>query len=246
MLFTKKSNPLVIFKRYVAFTLAEILIVVSIVGIVAELTLPALIQNAQEKAIVSNTQKAFTVFSQAIKMSVIENGPIETWGCADNSCWFNKITPYLQVAKNCGLNTGQGCFPSVMYWRLDKTAGQGNWDTAATYPKARLTDGMSFFTQHINSNCLSIVTGNANNLALNNVCSYIFVDVNGNNQPNTCGNDFLMFWVTKYGVVPGGTPDDTANPLSSTCSNKSGIGYGCAAWIIYKQNQAYLNGAVTW
>ncbi len=62
-----------------AFTLSEILITIGIIAIVAALTMPALIANHQKKVVAVRLEKFYSVFNQALFMSVIDNGDMSTW-----------------------------------------------------------------------------------------------------------------------------------------------------------------------
>ena len=77
----KRSN---LIKRC-AFTLAEVLITLGIIGVVAAITLPILVQNYQKKVTVERLKQTYSILSQAIKMSEIDNGPVEEWNIPDES-----------------------------------------------------------------------------------------------------------------------------------------------------------------
>ena len=64
-------------QRKIAFTLAEVLITLGIIGVVAAMTMPALIGNYQKKQTVSALQKAYTTLAQAVKLSELSNGEFE-------------------------------------------------------------------------------------------------------------------------------------------------------------------------
>ena len=66
-------------KKRVAFTLAEVLITLGIIGVVAALTLPMLVQNYKKTETVSRLKKFYSTMSQAIMMSELENGPAGDW-----------------------------------------------------------------------------------------------------------------------------------------------------------------------
>ena len=66
-------------RRLAAFTLAEVLITLGIIGVVAAMTMPSLITNYQKKQTVTQLKKAYTELSQVIKSAEQENGMIETW-----------------------------------------------------------------------------------------------------------------------------------------------------------------------
>ena len=61
------------------FTLAEVLITLGIIGVVAAMTMPTLIQKNNEKATVTKLKKIMNVMNSAITMSINENGPIDSW-----------------------------------------------------------------------------------------------------------------------------------------------------------------------
>lgn len=71
------------------FTLAEVLITLGIIGIVAAMTLPALTANYRKQVVVTRMQKFYTVFNQAIKMSELENGEMDTWDMKANASYNN-------------------------------------------------------------------------------------------------------------------------------------------------------------
>lgn len=52
-------------KRIFAFTLAEVLITLGIIGIVAVMTIPAIINNSEKQSIVSKVKEAYSIMSQA-------------------------------------------------------------------------------------------------------------------------------------------------------------------------------------
>lgn len=67
-----------------AFTLAEVLITLGIIGVVAAMTLPALIGKYKQKTVETRLEKFYSVANQAIKLSEIKNGPAEYWQrCTD-------------------------------------------------------------------------------------------------------------------------------------------------------------------
>lgn len=65
-----------------AFTLAEVLITLGIIGVVAALTLPALITSNIEKARIANLQKIYSQMQNAWNMAVYENGSATNWNFA--------------------------------------------------------------------------------------------------------------------------------------------------------------------
>lgn len=56
-----------------AFTLAEVLITLGIIGVVAAMTLPSLVGNYKKKQAVTQLQKVYTVLNQALRQSEAAN-----------------------------------------------------------------------------------------------------------------------------------------------------------------------------
>lgn len=59
-------------RRRFAFTLAEVLITLGIIGVVAAMTIPVLVQKYKEQATVTRVKKFYSVFSQAYTMAINE------------------------------------------------------------------------------------------------------------------------------------------------------------------------------
>jgi len=62
-----------------AFTLAEVLITLGIIGIVAAMTLPTMIMNHRKQVTVNKVKKFYTVMSQATNSAIAEYGSMEDW-----------------------------------------------------------------------------------------------------------------------------------------------------------------------
>lgn len=92
------------FKR--AFTLAEVLITLGIIAIVAALTIPNLISNYKKKVLESGLVRFYSTINQAIKLSEIENGERRFWkDYGYDSCGFYEqyLAPYLKTTDyECG------------------------------------------------------------------------------------------------------------------------------------------------
>ena len=61
------------------FTLAEVLITIGIIGVVAALTLPGLIQNYRKKVISTKLEKTYSEFAQVFKNAEVDNGDMAYW-----------------------------------------------------------------------------------------------------------------------------------------------------------------------
>ena len=66
-------------KKRKSFTLAEILIVIAIIGIIAESTIPTLFMNVQKQEASARIKSFFSDMNQAISLSELDNGDASNW-----------------------------------------------------------------------------------------------------------------------------------------------------------------------
>ena len=104
--------------RRAAFTLAEVLITLGIIGVVAAMTIPTLVSNYKKKVVETKLVNFYSVINNAVKMSEVENGSVTLWDPleqdeikddSDNVIatpttnvqeWFAKyLAPYVKTAK---------------------------------------------------------------------------------------------------------------------------------------------------
>jgi len=226
--------------RRLAFTLAEVLIVVGLIGIVAESTIPTLINNFEEKVAAVQLKKTFSSLSQAFMTAVSENGTPDGWDLKGNDSapgaenLINMLAKYMRFTKNCGRNPG--CFPDVTYATLMTGDTYTNLDSGTRFAKAQLSDG-SIVAALIESETCSKVLGTSD--ALQNGCGWLYIDVNGLKKPNRLGYDLFEFNFTKLGIIPAGSVYETSDTFLDECSRSGGNGFGCAAWVIDNQNMEY-------
>ena len=111
-------------KKIFGFTLAEVLITLGIIGVVAALTIPVLMQKYKNQVVETRLKKFYTSINQAIKMSESQNGPKEFWyasysgavigddgkpieGTSQAQAWFeNYIGKYMNILKYETLSDG--------------------------------------------------------------------------------------------------------------------------------------------
>ena len=101
-------------RKYIGFTLAEVLVTLGIIGVVAAMTMPALIQNYRNQVVETRLKKFYSTMNQAIAMSIKDNDDVETWTyfnddqkdedgntinrTDDNDKSFNNyLAPYLKI-----------------------------------------------------------------------------------------------------------------------------------------------------
>lgn len=188
--------------RHTGFTLAEVLITLGIIGVVAALTIPALIQNSQKQEYVTKLKKAYSTINQALVQMANDNGCPGDLKCTgifsasnDNTAVGAIFTKYFKVAKDCGVQHGAGCFSATTNGNYDGTGGTYYQDDTDHY-KFITSDGMSISFDSSLTNCgnSTYSTGATGNLTQE--CAFAFIDVNGPAGPNRSGRDFFEFWIT--------------------------------------------------
>lgn len=204
-----------------AFTLAEILITLGIIGVVAALVMPSLIASYREKAAVVKLKKFYSVISQAYQSAIFDNGSPDGWNLiasadgqgAENM--FNILSRYLNVSKRCGNNPG--CFSSYPFV-----------DYTYSYSKAVLADGSQIAIYIRDPDCKANVGTTS---SLSNTCASIRYSV---------GQYRFEFWLTKDRVVPIGSPEEGYVPFETGCI-KSAPDSSCTAWTLYNENMNYMH-----
>lgn len=179
------------------FTLAEVLIAILVIGIIAAFTIPVLTNKINNAKLITGLQKAAYTFSNMVNAAQV-NMKMESWNFDLDTANLAKehITPYLNVAKDCGMNTGEGCF-GKNYKLKDGTADSADYDNNADYYKVVTGDGIAI--------AIKGIQGCTNENP--SVCIEYIVDVNGAEAPNTLGKDVHVFQTLANlnAVVPYGT-----------------------------------------
>ncbi len=218
------------------FTLAEVLITLAIIGVVAALTIPAVVQNYRKTQTVTQLKKVYSALANTTNLAIANEGPIKTWEIKDVAGEIRYadfantyLIPYLQVAKVCGFSTSEDC--------KFKYIGLNNEDkNTSNYYKFFLKDGTFIAVAAVYGEPETPNTSYAN----------VFIDINGQREPNRWGKDifYFMYYIGsrwgqsqgKFGPAGDGDGLTTRGGLMSTghiynC-NKQMRGYYCAALIM--------------
>ena len=205
--------------KKIAFTLAETLITLGIIGIVAAMTIPTLISNHQKKVTVTKIEKAISYLNQAYKLSYDDVGEptLEESFEMNSKDYFNKYwAPYLKILQYCDTYSGCNYKSNTPY----KTINNNDIGTMIIHP-----NGATFLT--FDGYMFNIRSNYANQLS-----RLIILDINGSQGPNKFGKD--VFFLSRVEEDGGGIRcycyEKTDTDISEECSNK-GEGYCCAEKI---------------
>ncbi len=217
-----------------AFTLAEVLITLGIIGIVAAMTIPNLMTKYYEKRTVNQLKETQSIIAQAVRMSEEEFGDASSW---TNEYWTKKgaeeiaekLKYSLKIATDCGTSDPKNACIKKTYLRLNGQNHDINYATDNRYYKVVLLNGTAVWWK---------ATDNAERRS----GSYIAfcIDTNGVNPPNTWGKDLFEFSYENGGIRPLGAPN-SYYPYKTHCIPKNSTGYGCAYWVLTTQNMSYLH-----
>ena len=228
------------------FTLAETLVALAIIGVVASMTIPQVVQNTQKN-------QAGIVLARAVEQ-------IET-GCQN---MIQKANDNISIAEG-------GYFEGIYGLTTKEVFGSGN---AKLYGESMFKNGKAFFgitpiqdsATYLNSikdfsgDTLSLSHGADEVYSLNKqkallipvdaempdaeydaICSVVMIDVNGTAKPNRGGKDIFVFGVTNSGkLIPKGSKkynNDHSNSsgtvYTNTCNETTvTTGWDCAAKVV--------------
>jgi len=237
-------------RQIIAFTLAEVLITLLIIGVVASLVVPALINETQKAEYVTKLKKESAVLQQAFKLLALDAGGSilnnPNFNCSGSSYFcgtsasknaMNAFVTKLNVVKNCGSSTG--CWYTSSLRTLKGTIVYDNVETSlgSSYGKAILADGTMMWVQIFDENCTTNPTGGtADSPIYGSLCGDIFIDINGEKGPNQIGRDYHEFRITKTGIYPVGIYDSFSCDINSTSYTTS---YGCTAKVLQEGAMNY-------
>ena len=212
-----------------AFTLAEVLITLGVIGIVAAMTLPTVINNMKNKQLESQLHRSYSVIAQALDRYQAETG--ERILPEKEVILKPLLTKYLQVIDQCGTarNPDNIAYTTQCLYYNSKDPSKSS-QLYKTYSGALMTN-LGFFDdgQFVLNDGSLVLLENPSHIDR----IYITVDVNGiNKNPNRFGHDLFMFQINEKGaLVPMGAKgtayySDTDEYCSTTSSNQYN-GAGC-------------------
>jgi prepilin-type N-terminal cleavage/methylation domain-containing protein len=221
-----------------AFTLAEVLITLGIIGIVAAMTIPTLQTAYKAHKLRTQFMKIYSTLSQAILTAEDESGL--TYLYTDIRL---NVTGITKCDNGATMRDGEGndaCFHSKngLYKTINGTS----------IPAARMDDGYPFKF----SNGANIMYEWDDKNYKDGTHHWIWADINGyNNPPNQLGVDLFVFQIIDDKFLAFGdkgskvgsmeiTPDEYCDPKTTSTSNF--MGFGCTNKA--KNNQDYFKWAL--
>ena len=190
------------------FTLAELLLTLTILGVVVSLTVPSLIQSEQQAYFNSGVWNAYTMLSQTVETIQANNGIVHVGPLGDGigNTFRNDFCSVLSCIR---MDVVQNIWGSTNYSDY-KGSNTTNWtQNSPSSPAAILNNGV-FLWFYSYASCSPSNTQNVGSSV--NACGYINVDINGAQGPNMLGEDAYAFWISLsngiYSIIPMGASND--------------------------------------
>lgn len=199
-----------------AFTLAEVLITLGVIGVVAALTLPTLITNYKNKVYVNQLKATLSTLSTGINKLMIDSGcegsDLMCTGLFPNEIdetYYDNLDKAVKKAfkgvKSC-TNNSKECEYSVNGLNYKFNAGQANSGvTSSSYLSYGsrgmytyiLPNGVIFYIA--NRKCVQTSYPTIST-KLQYRCADVTFDVNGKKSPNIWGRDLFIYTVAQDGT----------------------------------------------
>ena len=215
------SNSLVPLKKS-AFTLAEVLITLAIIGVVAAITIPSLVKNYNEKA----WSTAQDVFTKRLEVATRQMNTEEKLAGYSNTMDFvNELKKYIKITRVCDNSNITKCFNKEVIWNegedpIDMSTiknaaslGQDDWDTDTV--AVQFANGVNAIIAY-NPNTTQEPFNNQFSATSNSMA--ILYDVTGNKNPNKYGanSDIFGINVTQLAGVTGCMIPELADTICIT------------------------------
>ena len=189
------------------FTLAEVLITLAIIGIVAALTIPTLVQNYQEKAWNTASQVFQRKLGEALRVMNIQ-GTLA--GYTTTEAFVDELSKHIKITRICDNDDITTCFADTVTWgdeevdmseiKKARNFGQNNWKTNTVAVQfANGVNGVIAYNPDCRQNQFSndVITAGENGISTD--CLAILYDVDGFKNPNTQQKDLRGLNVASLG-----------------------------------------------
>ena len=209
-----------------AFTLAEVLITIGIIGIAAAMTLPGVITSYQKQETVSRLKKVYATVGNAFAKAAAEYGDLDGWDLSNPEKILKEyLGPNFASPKFFGTNCRYGgCF---CRFQEDGSAGEtGLPGGQYTWPGGQgITSPM-----HVGVPSVLFMDGSCINISKVYDTVEVWIDINGaERKPNKVAKDVFAFSVNNKGQMASyggyGCDDDLDWRVFAT-------GTGCGSRIV--------------
>lgn len=223
-----------------AYTLTEMILCVGIVGIIAALTIPTLINNTNQSTLTAVlartfelTQIGMTNIIQEANRNSEDGNPVTGLSAIQKKDIGLDGDDYIMDDDNYG-NLLRG------YFDIDDFEGYATANikdyTGADINEAISADLNAFRFKKLNSAVIFQKAQNLDNANRDTIVARVIIDANGVAAPNRFGEDVFLFGLTNSGtLIPAGSRqyfDFDNNVEVDACADTAGNGLACAARVM--------------
>lgn len=226
-----KTN--LILNKFVAFTMAEVLLVVAIIGITAALALPNLSQGIDEDKYVMMAKATYSELDSGFSRMLANKSLGEIYTDANAStdaqrckAIVDELSKYLKMGKNCGNSLTQCYNSSKSYKKADGSVIDDTWPSGKSSNSAAFT---------LLSGAVVIVYGNDERISVD-------FDVDGEKGPCKCNVDIFRAAIDHVNL------DSLTANLQYWVDESEKAGdayldtdYDALEWVLSKGNMDYLH-----
>ena len=220
--------------------MAEVLITLGIIGVVAALTIPGLIQKNQANKLKSQYLKAYSEIAQSIKLMKNDDVSLGTRTYGSGNSFYKTFYTYFKNAHLCG-TSGTGIKKDNLCFYGGDTSYK-TLDGQYSVPYNYFDDG-----QFVLMDGALVLLENP--YSSTNPTVWIHVDINGKTQkPNRWGIDLFTFYMNDdEEIVPMGAKGTSYSDTDKFCNPKLSNGTnGIACAVKAMDNSDYFKEAVKW
>lgn len=216
------------------FTLAEVLITLAIIGVVASMSIPALMSSTNNQEHTSRLLKVYSSLSQATNLIKAENGNSLTGLFNNHIDMRDKYKEKLLNTKTCSTANNDCWHADGQFYTLDGRP----WPQVDYNDSKNLisNDGTLYSFVNVSINC----TVDYGDDQFERTCGWIVVDTNGFKKPNRMGIDIHRFWITQQGIYPFGTSGSPVYICDKNNTSSVWNGDGCNARILKTHSMDHL------
>ena len=207
-----------------AFTLAEVLITLGIIGVVAAMTLPTLINNAQNKQLEVAFKKSYSALSQIAQRVALE----DYGGQIPDNVLYESLGYYAKYlnGKRCTGTAENGCpanegtnYCNFMRKTYKDFSGKVGAQCIGNDYVVNVVSGSTFYFDF---------AGEGEDIYAK---QFVVIDVNGwQKRPNRSGYDLFLFSISRDGKVTAGGAENSQFSKNGYCNSSTTFsrnGYGC-------------------
>ena len=199
------------------FTLAEVLITLGIIGVVAAMTMPTLIQDQQKRSLEVATKKFYSTISQAVRKYMADEGvdDLRITPLSSNNYDDIESPDAVESLRNFAIN----------YLKVSKECDNDPNDCFAEKYRDFNGDEEDFLDLVMTNSSVNFISADGMSISIGypwyDLPMNVYVDVNGKKGPNRVGYDLWSMSIYYDGTIDEGDLSPECRKDATKCYNGS-------------------------